>query len=158
MRLPGMLHGRVVRPPSVNATVAHVDESSVAGMAGVVKVVVKKNFIGVVAEKPWQAAQAAQKLTVTWTPGAPLPKHADLYEFVRNNKPTRDTLVVNSKDVEQTLAQSATVVKATYHYPYQMHGSLGASCAVADVQGERRSIRRRKRCGISETPRPWSWA
>ena len=140
IRLPGMLHGRVVRPPSVNATVAHVDESSVSGMPGVVKVVVRKNFVGVVAEKPWQAVQAAQKLAVTWTPGAPLPKHADLYEFVRNNKPTRDTLVVNSKDVEQTLAQAATTVKATYHYPYQMHGSLGASCAVADVQGERATI------------------
>ncbi len=140
VRLPGMLHGRVVRPPSVNATVAHVDEGSVSEMPGVVKVVVKKNFVGVVAEKPWQAVQAAQKLAVTWTPGAQLPKHADLYEFVRNNKPMRDTLVVNSKDVEPTMARAATVVKATYHHPYQMHGSLGASCAVADVQGERATI------------------
>src|SRR6185369_969504 len=53
VRLPGMLHGRVARPPSVGATVASVEESSVAGMPGVVKVVVKKNFVGVVAEKPW---------------------------------------------------------------------------------------------------------
>ena len=140
MRLPGMLHGRVVRPPAWARRWRSVDESSVAGMPGVVKVVVRKNFVGVVAEKPWQAVQAAQKLAVTWTPGAGLPKHADLYDFVRNNKPTRDTLVVNSKDVEQTLARAATVVKATYHYPYQMHGSMGASCAVADVQGERATI------------------
>lgn len=97
MRLPGMLHGRVVRPPAVGAAVVRVDESSVAGMAGVVKVVMKNNFVGVVAEKPWQAMQAAEKLAVTWTPGAGLPKHEDLYDFVRNNKPTRDTLLVNSK-------------------------------------------------------------
>ncbi len=69
VRLPGMLHGRVVRPPAVGATVMSVDESSVQGIPGLVKVVVKKNFVGVVAEKPWQAAQAAEKLKVNWTPG-----------------------------------------------------------------------------------------
>jgi nicotinate dehydrogenase subunit B len=139
-RLPGMLHGRVVRPPAVGATVMHVDESSVAGMAGLVKVVVKNNFVGVVAEKPWQAMQAAEKLAVAWTPGKGLPKHEELYEFVRNNKPVRDTLLVNSQDVDQALAGAATVVQATYHYPYQMHGSMGPSCAVADVQGDKATI------------------
>ncbi len=67
VRVPGMLHGRVVRPPAAGATVESVDESSVAGMPGLVKVVVKKNFVGVVAEKPWQALQAAEKLKVNWT-------------------------------------------------------------------------------------------
>ncbi len=64
VRLPGMLHGRVVRPPAVGATLVGVDEGSVRAMPGVVKVVVKKNFVGVVAEKPWQAIQAAEKLKV----------------------------------------------------------------------------------------------
>jgi nicotinate dehydrogenase subunit B len=58
VRVPGMLHGQVVRPPSVGASVERVDEASVKGMAGIVKVVVKKDFVGVVAEKPWQAVQA----------------------------------------------------------------------------------------------------
>ena len=118
----------------------NVDESSVAGMPGFVKVVVKKNFVGVVAQKPWQAMQAANKLKVTWTPGAGLPKQATFYEYLRNQKPTRDTLLVNSKDVEQKLAESATVVKATYYHPYQMHGSVGSSCAVADVQGDKATV------------------
>ena len=139
-RLPGMLHGRVVRPPAIGATVANVDESSVMGMPGVVKVVVKKNFVGVVAEKPWQAVQAASKLKVTWNPGKPLPKQAELYDFVRNNKPVRDTLLVNSGDVEQALSNAAVTVSATYYHPYQMHGSLGASCAVANVQGDHATI------------------
>ncbi len=59
VRVPGMLHGRVVRPPEVGATLVSVDESSVRAMPGFVKVVVKKNFVGVVAEKPWQATQIA---------------------------------------------------------------------------------------------------
>jgi nicotinate dehydrogenase subunit B len=140
VRVPGMLHGVVVRPPAVGATLVHVDESSVQGLPGFVKVVVKKNFVGVVAQKHWQAIQAANKLKVTWTPGAGLPSHTDFYNFLRNQKPSRDTLFVNSTDVEQKLGEAATVVKATYYHPYQMHGSVGSSCAVADVQGDKATI------------------
>jgi len=139
VRLPGMLHGRVVRPPSVGATVGSVDESSVTGMPGIVKVVVKKNFVGVVAEKPWQAMQAAAKLKVAWNPGPALPDHATFYESLRK-QPARDTRMVDSGDVEQKLAGATTVLKATYLHPYQMHGSMGSSCAVADVNGERATI------------------
>ncbi len=137
VRVPGMLHGRVARPPAVGATVVSVDESSVQGMPGLVKVVVKKNFVGVVAEKPWQAIQAANKLKVNWSAGTGMPSHADFYNYLRTQQPTRDTLLVNSKDVDEKLGQAATLVKATYYYPNQMHGSLGTSCAVADVQGRK---------------------
>jgi len=139
VRLPGMLHGRVVRPPSVGATVAKIDESSVAGMPGLVKVVVKKNFAGVVAEKPWQAIQAAGKLKVTWNPGPPLPDQATFHDSLRK-LPARDTFMVDSGDIDAKLSGAATVLKATYLHPYQMHGSMGSSCAVADVQGDRATI------------------
>ena len=69
IRVPGMLHGRVVRPPVVGATVVGVDESSIRDLPGFVKVVVKHNFVGVVAEKPWQAMQAANTLKVAWSSG-----------------------------------------------------------------------------------------
>jgi CO/xanthine dehydrogenase Mo-binding subunit len=134
VRLPGMLHGRVVRPPTVGATFASVDEGSIRDLPGVVKVVVKKNFVGVVCAKPWQAIQAAEKLKVTWTPGAALPSHDDFYAHLRGQKPSRDTRLVDSKDVDERLAQAATVLKATYLHPYQMHASMGTSCAVADVR------------------------
>jgi nicotinate dehydrogenase subunit B len=140
VRLPGMLHGRMVRPAAVGATVVSVDEKSVADIPGIVKVVVRKNLVGVVAEKPWQAVQASEKLAVTWSAGTGLPKQEDFYNYIRNSQPTRDTLIVNSRDVEQKLAVAATKVNATYFYPYQMHGSLGASCAVADVSGDRATI------------------
>jgi CO/xanthine dehydrogenase Mo-binding subunit len=139
VRVPGMLHGRVVRPPAVGATVMSVDEGSVKNLAGVVKVVVKKNFVGVVAEKPWQAIQAASQLKVTWSAGAGLPSHATFYAHMRT-QPARDALAVDSKDVEQRLAAAATVLKATYLHPYQMHGSMGSSCAVANVEGEKATV------------------
>src|SRR4029077_2067393 len=124
VRVPGMLHGQVIRPPVVGATVVSVDENSVKGLPGVVKVVVKKNFVGVVGEKPWQAIQAANKLKVTWMPGTGLPKQSDIHQYLRNKKPVRDTYSVNSKDLDQKLASAAKVVKATYLYPYQMHASI----------------------------------
>ena len=133
VKRPGMLHGKVVRPPAVGATVVSVDESSVAGMPGLVKVVVKKNFVGVVAEKPWQAIQVANKLKVNWSAGSGITKQSEYYDALRKQQPSRNAFLINSGDVDQTLASAATVLKATYLHPFQMHGSMGSSCAVADV-------------------------
>ena len=139
VRVPGMVHGRVVRPPTVGATVAAVDESSVSSMPGFIKVVVKKDFIGVVFEKQWQAVQAANQLTVTWKPGPALPPQAGFYDHMRT-LPSRDTFLVDSKDVDATLAKAAQVVRSTYLHPYHMHGSVGASCAVADVKADSATV------------------
>jgi nicotinate dehydrogenase subunit B len=136
VRLPGMLHGRVVRPPSVGATVISVDDTSIKNLPGVVKVVTRKNFVGVVAEKPWQAVQAAERLKVSWTAGSGLPKQSGFQEALRKQA-SRDVKLVDSKDTKQTLAKAATVLTATYYCPYQMHGSVGTSCAVADVQSDK---------------------
>jgi CO/xanthine dehydrogenase Mo-binding subunit len=139
VHVPGMLYGAVVRPPGTGATLVRVDEASLSGLAGIVKVVTRKNFVGVVTEKPWQAVQAAAKLQAVWTPGPPLPSHQNFYEHLRT-QPGRDAFVVNSGNVDATLASAAAVLKATYLHPYQMHGSMGTSCAVADVQGDKATI------------------
>jgi nicotinate dehydrogenase subunit B len=139
VHVPGMLHGRVVRPPAVGATVVNVDEGSVRGIPGLVKVVVRQNFIGVVAEKQMQAITAAAKLKVVWTSGIGLPAQKDFYDYIRKQL-SRDMLMVDSQDVEQQLARAATVLKATYCHPYQAHGSIGASCAVADVRADKATV------------------
>ena len=133
VRVPAMLHGRVVRPPSIGATLAGVDEASVRGMPGFVRVVVRKNFVGVVAEKPFQAVQIADKLQVSWTPGPNIPAQSTYYDELRRDRSSRDTYLLDSGDVDQTL-RGARVVSATYRHPFHMHGSVGSSCAVADVQ------------------------
>ncbi len=139
VRVPGMLHGRMVRPPEVGATVASVDESSVRQIPGFVKVVRRENLVGVVAEKQWQAIEAARKLKVHWNPGPGLPAQATFFEGLRK-KPSRDALLVDSKDVDRQLAGAASVVKASYVYPHQMHGSIGTSCAVADVKAGKATL------------------
>jgi CO/xanthine dehydrogenase Mo-binding subunit len=77
VRVPGMLHGRVVRPPVVGAKLVSVDEDSVRDAAGLVKVVVKNDFVGVVAEKSWQAIQAAERLSCEWSTGSGLVPQGD---------------------------------------------------------------------------------
>jgi len=139
VRLPGMLHGRVVRPPQVGATVASVDEGSVRQIPGLMKVVVRNSFVGVVAEKQAQAIDAARRLKVSWKPGTGLPAQKTFYDTLRK-QPSRDVLVVDSKDVEQRLAAARTVMRARYVHPYQMHGSLGTSCAVADVKPDSTTV------------------
>ncbi len=140
VRVPGMLHGRVVRPPEVGATLVRADESSVRSMPGFVKVVVRNDFVGVVAEKPWQATQMASALNVEWTKGARLKPQAVFYDAVRAETASRDVMTVNSKDVDEAMAKAPRVVRATYRYPYQMHGSIGTSCAVADVRDGKATI------------------
>jgi len=116
-----------------------VDEESVKQIPGFVKVVARNNFVGVVAEKQSQAIQAARQLKVKWNHGSGLPEQKTFFENLRK-QPAQDSLLVDSKDVEQKLAAAPNVVHATYVYPYQMHGSVGSSCAVADVKPDRTTI------------------
>lgn len=141
VRVPGMLHGRVVRPPSIGATLRAVDRAAVERMPGVVRVVVKGSFAGVVAEKAWQAVKAAEALTATasWTPGPALPPQATFYDHLRT-LPSRDTRLLDSGDVDDALRSAPTTIRATYRHPYHMHGSVGTSCAVADVSADRATI------------------
>ncbi|HSS97628.1 MAG TPA: molybdopterin cofactor-binding domain-containing protein [Terriglobales bacterium] len=139
VHVPGMLHGRVVRPPGMGATVAHVDESSVQNLPGMVKVVVRKNFVGVVAETQHQAVKAARALKVQWNSGPPLPLQETFFDYLQR-QPSHDSLSVDSGDTERQLSNANNVIRAKYKYPYQMHGSFGASCAVADVRADRATI------------------
>ena len=129
VRRPGMLHGKLVRPPVVGATVVSVDSVPPG-----VQVVVKNDFVGVVADSQWQALQAAAALQVTWSEGVAPPSQQGLYDYMRA-QPSRDSYTVLANDVDDMFARAANVLSATYLYPYQMHGSLASSCAVADVQG-----------------------
>ncbi|HLX85561.1 MAG TPA: molybdopterin cofactor-binding domain-containing protein [Terriglobales bacterium] len=139
VRVDEMLHGRVVRPAEAGATLIRVDENSIRQLAGIVKVVVRKNFVAIVAENQWQAIQAARQLKVAWNPGPVLTKQEQFYETMRK-QPSQDALIVDSKDVGQRIARATKTLTATYVHPYQMHGSVGSSCAVADVKTDRATV------------------
>ena len=139
VRVPGMLHGRVMRPPAIGASLLSVDHASVRDVPGLVKVVVRKNFVAVVAETQYAAVQAARRLKVEWKPGPKLPSQASFFDSLKE-QPSHDALELDSKEVAESLAAAKQVVRARYTYPFQAHGSLGASCAVADVKADSATV------------------
>lgn len=139
VRVPHMLHGRVVRPPEMGAAVANVDENSIRHIPGIVKVVVRKNFVGVVAETQHYATIAARQLKVRWNPGPEIPPQKTFFEHLQK-QPSHDTLSVDSRDLDQAFSTAAAILRARYTYPYQMHGSVGTSCAVADVKADQATV------------------
>jgi CO/xanthine dehydrogenase Mo-binding subunit len=133
-RLPDMLHGRVVRPPAIGAILQSVDESSVADVPGVVKVVRQGNFLGVVAKTEWGAIKAMRQLKATWSDWQGLPEQAKLWESVRNTKVVKEESTSKAGDVDAALAGAAKKLKATYDFAVHTHGSIGPSCAVAEFK------------------------
>lgn len=139
VRVPGMLHGRVVRPPEMGAKLLSVDETSVAAIPGLVKVVVRQDFVGIVAQTQFAAIQATQQLACRWSPGPALPMQESFFEHLQQ-MPAHDELLVDSGDAADSLSRAHRVLRARYTWPYQMHGSVGTSCAVADVQPDRATV------------------
>ena len=138
VRVPGMLHGRVVRPRGQaalgqGATVVSIDQSSIKHIPGA-QVVQKGNFVGVVAPLEWDAIQAAQQLKVTWDDTPKLPGSGNLNGALRNPANLQSASVpVNTGDVGAAFAGAAKTVTASYFTAYQMHGALGPNCSVAEV-------------------------
>lgn len=142
LRVPGMLHGRVVRPPVINSQPVSVDESSIQQIPGIVKVVREGAFVGVVADTEWAAVQAARDLKVTWsTPPKQFPAGPDaIFDYLENTKSFADRATPEKGNTGAALAQAATKFENKYRWPFQMHGMIGPSCAVADVRGDKATI------------------
>jgi CO/xanthine dehydrogenase Mo-binding subunit len=140
VRLAGMLHARVVRPPTLDSKLLKVRGwEGGKEPPGVVKVVVKNNFVGVVAEREEQAIDAAQALKIDWQT-TPLPSFEHLYGDLQRQTPTTDRVLIDTHDVDAALAGAAKTLQANYRYPIQMHGSMGASAAVASVVGQTATV------------------
>jgi len=129
LRLPGMVHARVVRPPSYGARLVSVSTDSVKGMAGVLKVVRDGDFLAVIAEREFQAIMAMRKLAANarWDEKATLPRASELPSFITSLE-AEDTVIL---DRGQPQSADGKRFEATFTRPYQVHGSIGPSCAVA---------------------------
>jgi nicotinate dehydrogenase subunit B len=144
--LSGMLHARVIRPPIDGATLVSVDESSIAGVAGA-RVVRIQSFLAVVAEREWDAVRAALALRAQWSPGPPAAgigarDHAALYDGMKTGRVVRDQEIAKRGDLAALTAPPAgtRTLTAEYRWPFQTHGSMGPSCAVADVRADRATV------------------
>lgn len=135
MRPPGMVHARVVRPPSYGAKLANVDTASVEKMPGVKKVVRDGNYLAVIADGEFRAVKAMEALRASaeWQESETMPAQADFYDWLKQ----QGGRVITVRDVRGNSAPAAKSLQAEYKRPYQMHGSIGPSCALAQfVDGE----------------------
>ena len=134
MRLPGMVHARLVRPPSYGAELTECDTSSIEKLPGVVKVVRNGNFLAVVAKKEFQAIKAMRALSTVakWNEKAGLPNQNDLLHVI-TGLPSKDSVIF---EVSNPAVSGQRTLEATYTRPYQSHGSIGPSCAVAQLNND----------------------
>ncbi len=138
IRLPGMLHGRVIRPPRYGSKLDSVDEAAARAMPGVVAVVRDGSFLGVVAEREEQAigARAALLKSAKWTLGPQLPDPARLFEVIKS-LPSKDATI----GVKQgPLPENARTFEAVYTKPYMAHASIGPSCSVAEFKDGKMTV------------------
>ncbi|HKB09170.1 MAG TPA: molybdopterin cofactor-binding domain-containing protein [Vicinamibacterales bacterium] len=133
--MQGMLHARVIRPPSIGATLVSVDESSVRTIPDV-RVVRIGSFLAVVAADEWSAVRAAGALRARWTEASALPGSDGLDRWTRAAAIERDQAVVTRGDAPAAIAGAARTLSATYYWPFQSHASLGPCCAVADIKDD----------------------
>lgn len=138
MRPPGMVHARVVRPPSYGATLDSVDLAAIDAMPGVLKTIRNADFLAVVAKEEFQAVKAMRALSAAahWTEKPSLPASKPLPDVIRA-MPSQDSTIL---DVKKAAGEARTTIEATYTRPYQSHGSIGPSCAVAQFQNDELTI------------------
>jgi nicotinate dehydrogenase subunit B len=139
VRVPDMLHGRVVRPRGqsaygAGAKVLNVDEGSIRDIPGA-RVVRRGDFIGVVAENEWDTVRAARQLKITWDTTPALPGSDKLHEHMRAAK-TTDRVVVDRGNVAAAMSGAAHMVSGTYRCPYQSHAPFAPNCALAQVTAD----------------------
>ncbi|MGI9260020.1 MAG: molybdopterin cofactor-binding domain-containing protein [Gammaproteobacteria bacterium] len=142
VKVPGMLHARVIRPPAAGSVPVSVDEGSLDGIP-TARVVREGDYLAVVAEREWDAVRAAQQLAVEWSASpAGFPAMDDLYDHIREAPVARESagggrasdVAPDIEAFEAALGTAERVVEAEYEFPYQSHASMGPACAVCDVR------------------------
>lgn len=144
VKVPDMVHGRVVRPSVAGSVPTAVNENSIRSILGA-SVVHEGDFLGVVAEREWDAIRAARQLEVTWSEvEPPFPEMDELYTYIRRAPVVRESagggrspdVAPDKASVEAALAEADRVIEAEYEFPFQSHGCMAPACAVCDYRGD----------------------
>jgi nicotinate dehydrogenase subunit B len=134
VRVPGMWHARMVHPQRLGQVASRVDASPLGDLRNRVRIVHEHAFVAVAAEREWDAVVAARELKVEWTGGPPLPP-ADRLDALLRSTPGTSRVLADAGDVS-SLRGAGNALRATYHWPFQSHGSIGSSCGLADVRAD----------------------
>ncbi|HQR11177.1 MAG TPA: molybdopterin-dependent oxidoreductase [Casimicrobiaceae bacterium] len=135
----GMLHGAVVRPPSVGGRLLEVDETSIKSIPGA-RVVRVQDFLGIIANSEWDAMSASRLLKARWADGSALIGDAAVRAWMKAGPFESDETLVKKGDAVGALAAAGKRLSSEYYWPMQSHASLGPSCAIADVRDGKATI------------------
>jgi nicotinate dehydrogenase subunit B len=134
MKVPGMVHARMIRPPVAGATPVKIDESSIKDIPGA-RVVRENNFLAVVADQEWDAIKAFQTLKIEWSDAKPpFPSQAELYDHIRKAPVRKREDIKPVGNVEEAFKTAARVIEAEYEWPFQSHACMGPACAVVEIK------------------------
>lgn len=144
VKIPGMWHARMVRPPHAGAEIIEIDIDSISDIPNT-ELIRQGNFLAVIAPKEWHAIKALNTLQVNWTePQDLFPEQDELYEYIQNaSVARRSSGGAREPDVEpdesefnNAIQYATNVITASYEFPYQSHASMGPACAVCDVRDD----------------------
>jgi nicotinate dehydrogenase subunit B len=134
VKVPGMVHARMIRPPVASSVPVKVDESSIKDIP-TARVVWQNGFLAVVADKEWDAIQAMQNLKVEWSQvKPPFPPQASLYDVIRKSPVRKRVVEKEVGNVDDAFKTAARVIEAEYEWPYQSHASMGPACAFVEIK------------------------
>ncbi len=134
VKVPNMMHGRMIRPAVAGAVPVKVDDSAIRNIPGA-RVVWDKGFLGVVADKEWDAIQATEKLKVEWSaPQPPFPEQALLHDYIRKASVRKRVVEQQNGDVDAAFKSAAKVIEADYEWPFQSHASMGPACSLVEIK------------------------
>lgn len=140
VRLPGMLHARVIRPDDHGARLESFNDAEARKVGGFVQTVRKGNFLAVVARNEWAAIKAARAMQVKWTAGTGLPDQATVFDTWRKMPIAREDVTQNIGNIQSGLDGAAKRIKASYDFAVQTHATIGPSCAVADFKDSKLTV------------------
>jgi len=134
IKVPDMVHGRMIRPQVAGAVPVKVDDSAIRDIPGA-KVVWDKGFLGVVADREWDAIQAAEKLKVEWSlQPPPFPEQASLHDTIRKASVRKRVVEQQNGDVDAAFKTAAKIIEADYEWPFQSHASMGPACSLVEIK------------------------
>jgi nicotinate dehydrogenase subunit B len=134
IKVPDMVHGRMIRPPVAGAVPVKVDDSTIKNIPGA-KVVWNQGFLGVVADKEWDAIQAAEALKVEWSAQTPpFPDQVLLHDHIRKAPVRKRVVEQQNGDVDEAFKSAARVIEAEYEWPFQSHASMGPACSLVEIK------------------------
>jgi nicotinate dehydrogenase subunit B len=138
IKVPGMVHARMVRPAIAGAVPVKVDETSIKDIPSA-KVVWDKGFLGIVADREWDAIKAAEKLKVEWSSATPpFPDQGALYDHIRKETPRkREVDPKEAGNVDDAFKTAPRIIEAEYEWPFQSHSSMGPACALVEIKDGR---------------------